>query len=114
MNNDRFLRRFLSHIKCNRCGQTFEVGDVNVLGNQDELWFLSVSCPMCHNQGLVAAVIRDGKGRQVATELTEKEFRQMRRLAPLTMDDVLDMHNFLKAHCGTLIEAMGQGMTEGR
>lgn len=97
---ERFIKRLLSTIKCSVCGQRYQVANVNILGHYGELWFTSVFCPACGTQALVAAVIKEGKLAEVVTDLTEEEYAKFLDSAPVEMDDVLDIHNFLKGFGG--------------
>ena len=86
----------MGSIKCGVCGQCYEPDNINVLGHEEGLWLLSVFCPSCQTQCLVAAVIREDKKIEVITDLTEAELDKFKDAASLTADEVLDMHNFLK------------------
>jgi len=86
------FRRLMSRMKCTVCGEYFLPRHIQVLGHQDDLWFLSVFCASCHSQGLVAALVRRADEEAVATEVPPGE--------PVTADDLLDMHNFLKTFDG--------------
>ena len=90
------IKSLMASMKCGACGQRYEVGDINILGHHEGLWFLSVICPACHTRCLVAAVLREGKTTEVITDLTEAELDKFKNVGTLTADDVLDMHNFLK------------------
>ena len=90
------IKRVMASMKCGVCGQRYEPDNINVLGQQEDLWFLRVFCSACQTQYLVAAVIREGKMPEVITDLTEAESDKFRNVDKLTADEVLDMHNFLK------------------
>ncbi len=108
--DDKFIKKLLSNMKCGVCGQLYEPININVLGHREDLWFLSVSCPSCKSQGLVAAVIREGKLPEVITDLTETE--QGRFSAGVDADDIMDMHIFLKEFDGdfsSLLSEKGEG-----
>lgn len=92
--DERFIRKLLSNMKCGVCGQHYEPANIKVLEHREDLWFLSVYCPGCKSQGLVAAVIREGKAPEIVTELTEVEKSKLS--TPIDSDDVIDMHTFLK------------------
>jgi hypothetical protein len=102
------IKRLMSSIKCGVCGQHYEVDDINVLGHQEDLWFLSALCPACHTQCLVAAVIREGKVPEFITDLTEAELDRFRNAGKLTANEVLDMHNFLKDFDGDFSQLFRQ------
>ncbi len=92
--DERFIKKLLSNMKCGVCGQHYEPANISVLEHREDLWFLSVYCPGCKSQGLVAAVIREGKVPEIVTELTEVEKSKLSK--PIDSDDLIDMHTFLK------------------
>jgi hypothetical protein len=96
MRQDSFLKRLISTIRCSICGRRYEASNVDILGHQDELWFVSVYCPACHTYGLVAAVIKEDATAEVITELSEEEYAKFAQGKAIDFDDVLDIHNFLK------------------
>ena len=102
------IKRLMSSIKCGVCGQRYEVDDINVLGHQEDLWFLSALCPACHTRCLVAAVIREGKVPELITDLSEAELDRFRNAVQLTADEMLDMHNFLKDFDGDFSRLFSQ------
>jgi hypothetical protein len=94
--DENLIKKLLSNMKCTVCGRHYELANVNVLGHQENMWFLSVFCPACSSQGLVAAVIKEGKISEIVTELTEAERSKFANVPPIGADDLLDMHAFLK------------------
>jgi len=105
---DAFLRRLLSTIKCSVCGRYYDAKNVNVLGHQGELWFISVFCPSCGTHGLVAAVIKEGVPTEVMTDLTEEELAKFAQGEAVGTDDVLDIHNMLKDFRGNISELFSE------
>ena len=93
---ERLIKRLMASIKCGNCGQCYEVGNINVLGHQEDLWFLWAICSACQTQYLVAAVNKEGRLPEIITDLTEAELDRFKDLDRIRVDDVLDMHNFLK------------------
>ena len=102
------IKRLMASIKCGVCGQRYEVDNINVLGHQEDLWFLSASCPACHTRCLVAAVIREGRVPEVTTDLTEGELDRFVNVGKATADEMLDMHNFLKDFDGDFSRLFSQ------
>ncbi len=96
MLNEGIIKRLMSSIKCAVCGQRYEKDSIKILGQQEDLWFLSVSCSACHTRCLVAAVIKEDRAPEVITDLTEAELEKFRNVDRLTGNEVLDVHNFLK------------------
>ena len=96
MGNEGIIKKLVSSVKCAVCGQCYDKDGINILGHQDDVWFLNVSCSTCHTQCLVAAVIKAVEAPEVITDLTEIEQGRPGHMDMVTGDEVLDMHNFLK------------------
>ena len=102
------IKKLMASVKCGTCGQNYEIDDINVLGHEEDLWFLSVSCPACHTRYLVAALIREGEAPELITDLTETELDMFENADGPTVNEVLDMHNFLQGFDGDFIELFSQ------
>ncbi len=105
MDNDRETRHFLikhliTNIRCAVCSERYEPKDVQILGHQDDLWIMGVTCGHCHTQGMIFAVVREGEAPQVITEMTPEEMERLWELSPIGVDDVLDMHRLLRDYKG--------------
>ena len=98
--DEGFIKRLVVTIKCGVCGEHYEGENVKVLGHRDGLWFLSVFCPACGSQGLVAAVVQEGELPLPITDLSETEQARFRNLGPVSADELLDIHEFLKEFDG--------------
>ena len=105
---ESFVRKLMASIKCSVCGQHYKVDNIDVLGSEEDLWFLRVSCSACNTQYLVAAIIREDRAPEVITDLTEAELGRLRNMDRLIPDDVLDMHNFLKDFDGDFSRLFSQ------
>jgi len=92
---ESLVKKLVASVKCSVCGQRYEADNIDVLGHEEDLWFLRVSCPACNTHCLVAAIIREDRVPEVITDLTEAELDRFRNMDWLTPDDVLDMHDFL-------------------
>lgn len=104
---DKFIKKILATMKCAMCGHHYSAGNINILGHKEDLWFLSVFCPSCKSQGLVAAVVKEGsRSPEVVTELTPEELKRLS--TPLTSDDVIDMHAFLRDFDGDFSSLFGK------
>ncbi len=101
----------MTSIKCDSCGQYYEMSNIDVLGNNDDLWFLKVLCSSCHTQCLVAAVIKESRAPQVITDLTETELDKFLNMGVVDVDDVLNMHKFLNDFDGDFSCLFGQRYT---
>lgn len=101
---EAFLKRVFSMIKCSVCDQRYEAANIKILGHEDELWFLSAFCSSCRTQCLIAAVVKEGDTAEVIIELTEAEYAKFAQSGAVGVDDVLDMHNFLKEFNGNFAD----------
>ena len=97
---EAFLKRLISKVDCGVCGQKYEIANIKVLDQEDGVWFLSVICGSCGTKGLIAAVVQDGSIAQLITDLTEDEYARFENGEAVGVDDVLNMHNFLKEFDG--------------
>jgi hypothetical protein len=109
--DDKFIKKLLSNMKCSVCGKHYEPSNINVLGHREDLWFISVFCPSCKSQGLVAAVVKEGKAPEVITDLRDGE--ESRFSVAVDSDDVLDMHSFLKEFDGDFGALLPEEKDEG-
>jgi hypothetical protein len=97
---EEIIRQLLGSIKCGVCGQGFELANVNVLGQQDDVLFIQVVCASCYTQCLVAVMLGDRKLAKEITDLSDKEFDKFCHFGPVSADEELDLHYFLNKFDG--------------
>ena len=105
---DNFIKRLMTSMKCATCGQHYSIDSVNVLGHEEELWFLRAVCSACNTQCLVAAVIKESNVSEDAVDLTEVELDRFKNVDKITADDLLDIHDFLKEFDGNFSQLFSQ------
>jgi Pyruvate/2-oxoacid:ferredoxin oxidoreductase delta subunit len=93
---ESLIKKLITSIKCDACGQYYLEDCIDIIEHKEDLWFLKVFCSFCHVRSLVAAIIKEDKKAEVITDLTEAELDKFRDMERVRVDDVLDMHNFLK------------------
>ncbi len=93
---ESLIKKMIASIKCGACDQHYEEDHIEIIEHSDEMWFLRVLCSSCHVKSLVAAMIRDDRKAEVFTDLTEAELEKFRDAGEVRVDDMLDIHNFLK------------------
>ena len=103
---ERLIKRLMASMKCESCGQHYEVYNIDVLGHREDLWFLRVHCSACHTQCLVAAIVKGSRMSEVVTDLSEIELDEFKDNV-IEIDDVLNMHNFLKDFDGNFSRLLG-------
>ena len=106
---ESLIKRLIASIKCGSCGQNYQEDNIDVIEHSEELWFLRVFCSSCHVKSLVAAIIGEDKIADVITDLTKAELDKFKYVDGVGVDDVLDMHNFLKDFDGNFPRLFQQG-----
>jgi len=105
---EKLVKKLVASVKCSVCGQRYKASNIDVLGHEEDLWFLRISCPVCNTQYLVAAIIEEDRMPELVTDLTEAELDRFRNMDKLTPDDVLDMYNFLQDFDGDFARLFSQ------
>jgi hypothetical protein len=93
---------------CVHCRQRFSLDDMRVVGRNGNLWVLAVRCPECASQSFVAAVVGehdDGTTIEAAAIdlIEEEDVEQAGGAEPVSVDDVLDMHEYLEEFDGDFL-----------
>jgi hypothetical protein len=104
---ERIIKKLMDSVKCSHCGQNYQGQNVKILGHNHSLWFLSVYCPTCRSQYLLAATVSREKA-DIVSDLTPAEFNRFKNTLAPTADDVLDMHSFLKEFNGDFGHLFGR------
>ena len=104
---DKLIKRLMTSLKCDFCGQHYEVYNIDILGRREEMWFLKVFCPSCHTRCLVAAVVKESRAPAVS-DLTGIELKKFRDAGVVEVEDVLNMHVFLKDFDGDFLQLFTQ------
>ena len=105
---ERLLKKLMSSIKCGSCGQCYESYNIDILGHNDDMWFLRAHCKSCHSHSLVVALIKDDREPEIVTDHTEAELDKFKYKAKFEGDDVLEMHRFLKKFSGDFSSILEQ------
>lgn len=93
--------------RCTVCHRLFAPDDIQVLSRKDDMWMMVVECDECHARNFVAAVLGDGDPdqAQLALRRLSQGFDEpdmdaisapsATELPAVSVDDVVDMHEFL-------------------
>ena len=108
MVEEDIIKKLVSSMKCGACRHYYEADNVDVIGHEGDLWFLSAFCSACQAQYLMAAVIKEERVSEVITDLTAAELDKFRNAGVVTADEILDMHNFLKDFDGDVSQLFSQ------
>lgn len=86
--------------QCSNCKQQYSPDDARVIERQGELWVLSVRCSHCDAQAYVAAVVDPDKTEINRATRFDDDVPNTETGATITVDDVLDLHEFLEEFDG--------------
>jgi hypothetical protein len=108
--------------RCSVCHRAFEPDDIHVISRKPDVWMMVVQCVDCHARNFVAALVGDGD--PTAAQMALRQLSAEQRLGevelepeaqtpgePITVDDVIEMHEFLGNFDGnfkTLFARTGQ------
>jgi len=92
----RFIKYLITNVKCAGCAEYYKKEDVRVIGHQEGLWVMAVTCGNCHTQGLVFAMVKEGEAPEILSELTPSEWAALEKMPQISTDEVLDIHKLLR------------------
>lgn len=109
MDGAEWLRTQLTSLGCGSCGRSYGTGQIRILAQRDDLFFVDLGCATCGTRA-VAVVTIQAEEREAA----EADVRQMGMVGnpdvepsarggpAVTADEVLDMHQFMASYEGDL------------
>ena len=112
MNILRFLREQAKGYDCSVCGQNHARSDIRVLGKLESAWIVRVTCSKCDTSFKLLVVIDEERANVSPVQEPAAAHRSERKRRPaVSLDEVLDAHEFLKGFDGGLTEMLDR---EGR
>jgi hypothetical protein len=112
MNILRFLREQAKGYDCSVCGQNHARSDIRVLGKLESAWIVRVTCSKCDTSFKLLVVVDEERANvSPVQETTRRPERRRRRRPAVSLDEVLDAHEFLKGFDGGVTEMLDR---EGR
>jgi len=107
--NERLVKKLLSTVRCNICGANYEANQIEILGRQDDKWFLNIFRPTCARESFVTAIIKKERVQEIITDLTEKETIISNCESSVDCDDLIKLHDFLDGFNGDCLKLFRQG-----
>ncbi len=102
-----FIRDRARFYNCPVCGRSLKGCDVQVLSHEDERFHLQVTCAQCQVTFVVVLAIQGGAVEDVENSV-ETVAQPVVAAEAITVDEILDLHLFLKGFQGTLKELIHQ------
>jgi hypothetical protein len=93
---ERAVKDFISAYRCPTCRRAFDREQIRVAARQDHVWIVSVRCRLCHSQQKYWVALKPNGEETLLQDVIRREVKRLPARRPVTVDDVLDIHEFLK------------------
>lgn len=103
-----FIRDRARFYNCPVCGRSLKGCDVQVLSHEEERFHLQVTCAQCQVTFIVVLAIAGGAVEEIEKAIPEPDLKPVAAAEPITVDEILDLHLYLKNFQGTLAELFHQ------
>ena len=103
MNGPDWLQGQLTSFTCPACGRRYRDGRIKLLAERDGLYFVDLDCSRCGSHTVAIVTVEQEDAEAAIADFPMLEPGPVEHLgellpagaAPVTADDVLDMHQFL-------------------
>jgi hypothetical protein len=103
-----FIRDRARFYNCPVCGRSLKGCNVHVLSHEDERFHLQVTCAQCQVTFIVVLAIAGGAVEEIENAIPEPVGETVAPAEPISVDEIIDLHLYLKNFQGTLRELIQQ------
>jgi hypothetical protein len=106
-----FIRDRARFYNCPVCGRSLKGCDIQVLSHEEERFHLQVTCAQCQVTFIVVLAIAGGAVEEVESVETPTALASSTHeyeIEPISVDEILDVHLYLKSFQGTLTDLLHQ------
>ena len=103
-----FIRDRARFYNCPVCGRSLKGCDIQVLSHEDERFHLQVTCMQCQVTFIVVLAVAGGAVDEAETAEPVGSGAVGPEPEPITVDEILDVHLYLKSFQGTLTDLLSQ------
>jgi hypothetical protein len=103
-----FIRDRARFYNCPVCGRSLKGCEVQVLSHEEERFHLQVTCAQCQVTFIVVLAIAGGAVEEIEKSIPEPVGEAIAAAEPITVDEILDLHLYLKNFQGTFKELIQQ------
>jgi hypothetical protein len=103
-----FIRDRARFYNCPVCGRSLKGCDVQVLSHEEERFHLQVTCAQCQVTFIVVLAIAGGAVEEIEKAIPEPAVEIIATAEPISVDEILDLHLYLKNFQGTFKELIQQ------
>jgi hypothetical protein len=98
-----FIRDRARFYNCPVCGRSLKGCDIQVLSHEEERFHLQVTCAQCQVTFVVVLAIA-GSGVEETEIAASPEVEVVAQAEPISVDEILDVHLYLRDYQGTLTD----------
>jgi len=106
------IREIVARVRCAVCRHHFRASDVQILGRRGNAWAMRVACPMCRTQALLFAVLTERAAQTIYSDLTPDEWGRFKDRPPISLDDVIAFHEYIRAYEGDFSEILDEPLPD--
>jgi hypothetical protein len=103
-----FIRDRARFYNCPVCGRSLKGCEVQVLSHEEERFHLQVTCAQCQVTFIVVLAIAGGAVEEIEKAMPEPVMEAVASAEPISVDEILDLHLYLKNFQGTFKELIQQ------
>jgi hypothetical protein len=103
-----FIRDRARFYNCPVCGRSLKGCDIQVLSHEEERFHLQVTCAQCQVTFIVVLAIAGGGVEEIESVESAEVVESEPAREPISVDEILDLHVFLKSFQGTFKELIQQ------
>ena len=103
-----FIRDRARFYNCPVCGRSLKGCDIQVLSHEEERFHLQVTCAQCQVTFIVVLAIAGGAVEEIEAVEAADVVEAAPAREPISVDEILDLHLYLKNFQGTLKELIHQ------
>lgn len=110
MNILRYLRDQAKEYACTACGANHARSEIKLVGRLESAWIVRVICAACQTEFRLLVVVDQAK----VVAMKQDHPSATRRRTPISLDEVLDAHEALRTHAGTLDDLLAAPVAPSR
>jgi hypothetical protein len=103
-----FIRDRARFYNCPVCGRSLKGCEVQVLSHEEERFHLQVTCAQCQVTFIVVLAIAGGAVEEIEKAIPDPVMEAVASAEPISVDEILDLHLYLKNFQGTFKELIQQ------
>ncbi len=105
----QLLRSQARKYRCVQCGESMAECGINVLAQQGNRALVRVTCRSCNDENLLQIIFQtEAEAPDAAVTAPSVDEGGERVVAPISGDEILELHEILAGHAGPLTELLAR------